>query len=153
MADSSLHELGAADQRSATLGDNQYIRYHIATDKADAGYPMPIRCTWHGFPLRFTAGVDWALVWNNRFKVVNTFTMTLLAIKSMKSPPVEWTLVRTVALRSVKTGLTFAITESEQTYCSVSLLNQTMVFEQALDASQMGRVTEPARLPPSQALF
>jgi len=43
---------------------NQYIRYDLAADKADDG-PRLIKETWRGFPLRFTSGVDCAVMWNN----------------------------------------------------------------------------------------
>jgi hypothetical protein len=43
----------------------QYIRYDIAKDKADPGYPRAIAGAWPGFPASFAAGVDAAVVWNN----------------------------------------------------------------------------------------
>ena len=41
------------------------MRYDIATDKADPGYPSRSRVSWPGFPADFAAGVNAAVVWNN----------------------------------------------------------------------------------------
>jgi hypothetical protein len=43
---------------------NQYIRYDIAADKADAGYPLPIKNNWPGLDA-FADGVDAAVNWGN----------------------------------------------------------------------------------------
>jgi hypothetical protein len=44
---------------------NQYIRYDVAADKTDPGYPLPIAGNWHGLPPEFTSGIDAIVVWNN----------------------------------------------------------------------------------------
>ncbi len=41
------------------------MRYDIATDKVDPGYPRSIQGHWPGFPASFAAGVNTAVVWNN----------------------------------------------------------------------------------------
>jgi hypothetical protein len=41
---------------------NQYIRYNIATDKVDAGYPKPIAGNWPGL---WADNIDAAVVWPN----------------------------------------------------------------------------------------
>jgi hypothetical protein len=43
----------------------KYIRYDIATDQADPGFPKDIQGNWPGFPTTFAAGIDNAVVWNN----------------------------------------------------------------------------------------
>jgi hypothetical protein len=40
----------------------EYIRYDVATDQVDAGYPHPIAGNWPGL---FTSNIDAGLVWNN----------------------------------------------------------------------------------------
>jgi hemopexin len=44
---------------------DQYIRYDIATDRTDPGYPLPIAGNWPGMPTSFSNGVDAIVVWNN----------------------------------------------------------------------------------------
>ncbi len=44
---------------------NQYLRYDMADDKVDAGYPQPIAGNWPGFGGTFATGVNAAVVWNN----------------------------------------------------------------------------------------
>lgn len=41
---------------------DKYIRYDIETDRADAGYPLPIAQTWPGLP---TSGIDAAVKWDD----------------------------------------------------------------------------------------
>ncbi len=43
---------------------NQYLRYDIATDKVDAGYPQPISGNWPGWPATWT-NVDAVVRWPN----------------------------------------------------------------------------------------
>ncbi len=43
---------------------DQYIRYDIAADKADSGYPLPILGNWPGLNA-FAGGVDAAVNWGN----------------------------------------------------------------------------------------
>jgi matrix metalloproteinase-14 (membrane-inserted) len=43
---------------------NQYIRFDIAADKADAGYPKPIKDHWSGLEA-FADGIDAAVNWRN----------------------------------------------------------------------------------------
>jgi len=43
---------------------NQYIRYDIAADKADAGYPVPIKGNWPGLEA-FADGIDAVVNWGN----------------------------------------------------------------------------------------
>ena len=43
---------------------NQYIRYDIAANKADAGYPLPIKNNWPGLEA-FADGIDAAVNWDN----------------------------------------------------------------------------------------
>jgi hypothetical protein len=40
---------------------SQYVRYDVAADKADSGFPKPIAGNWPGLP--FTNGVDAVLLW------------------------------------------------------------------------------------------
>jgi hypothetical protein len=40
------------------------MRYDLATDKVDPGYPRAIQGSWN-FPAPFTSGIDAAAVWNN----------------------------------------------------------------------------------------
>lgn len=44
---------------------SQYIRYDVAADKTDAGYPHPVAANWPGFPADFAAGLDSGLLWTN----------------------------------------------------------------------------------------
>jgi len=44
--------------------DSQYVRYDIATDRVDAGYPATIAGNWGNWPAAWT-GVDAAVKWNN----------------------------------------------------------------------------------------
>lgn len=44
---------------------NQYIRYDVAADRTDPGYPLPIAGNWPGLPPAFTTGIDAIVVWNN----------------------------------------------------------------------------------------
>ncbi len=44
---------------------NQYIRYDMAEDKVDAGYPKPIAGNWPGFAGAFLTGINAGVVWNN----------------------------------------------------------------------------------------
>lgn len=44
---------------------NQYIRYDLAADRTDAGYPRPIAGNWPGLPANFNAGIDAIVMWNN----------------------------------------------------------------------------------------
>jgi hypothetical protein len=41
----------------------QYLRYDVASDKTDPGYPVAIAGNWNGFPANFTDGVDAGVVW------------------------------------------------------------------------------------------
>jgi hypothetical protein len=42
-----------------------YIRYDIAADRVDPGYPLSIAGNWPGFPSNFTHDIDAAIVWPN----------------------------------------------------------------------------------------
>jgi hypothetical protein len=44
---------------------SEYIRFDIAADKTDSGYPLPITGNWKGWPASFAAGVDTGILWNN----------------------------------------------------------------------------------------
>jgi hypothetical protein len=44
---------------------SQYMRYDLATDKVDAGWPKPIAGNWHGFPANFATGINAAVMWSN----------------------------------------------------------------------------------------
>jgi hypothetical protein len=44
---------------------NQYIRYDVAADRADPGYPLPIAGNWPGLPPAFQRGIDAIVVWPN----------------------------------------------------------------------------------------
>jgi hypothetical protein len=44
---------------------SHYLRYDIAADKVDPGYPFPIAGHWKGFPASFESGIDAAVMWNN----------------------------------------------------------------------------------------
>lgn len=45
---------------------NQYLRYDVAADKADGGYPLPITQTWTGFDAAgFVDGINAAANWGN----------------------------------------------------------------------------------------
>jgi Hemopexin len=41
----------------------QYLRYDVASETTDAGYPRDIAGNWGGFPADFAAGVDCGLLW------------------------------------------------------------------------------------------
>jgi hypothetical protein len=41
------------------------MRYDIAADKVDPGYPAAIAGNWPGFPANFAAGINAAVLWNN----------------------------------------------------------------------------------------
>jgi hemopexin/astacin (peptidase family M12A) len=43
---------------------SQYVRYDIAADKVDAGYPAPIAGNWGNWPASWTS-VDASVMWNN----------------------------------------------------------------------------------------
>jgi hypothetical protein len=43
----------------------QYVRYNLATDKVDTGYPKPIAGNWPGFPATFAAGITAYVIWTN----------------------------------------------------------------------------------------
>jgi hypothetical protein len=45
--------------------DDQYIRYDVASDRTDAGYPASIAGNWPGLPSSFASGVDAVVVWDN----------------------------------------------------------------------------------------
>jgi hypothetical protein len=46
--------------------DDKYLRYNIARDKVDDGYPLPIADFWPGFgPAGFGSGIDAMLDWGN----------------------------------------------------------------------------------------
>jgi hypothetical protein len=47
------------------LKGNQYIRYNIAADKADAGYPLPIKNYWPGLDAFADVFLDAAVEWGN----------------------------------------------------------------------------------------
>lgn len=44
---------------------NKYLRYDVASDKTDAGYPVDISGRWEGFPASFDDGVDAGVLWSN----------------------------------------------------------------------------------------
>jgi hypothetical protein len=44
---------------------SEYVRYDVAADRVDPGYPLPIAGNWSGFPAHFTTGIDAAVMWNN----------------------------------------------------------------------------------------
>ncbi|BBZ34765.1 hemopexin repeat-containing protein [Mycolicibacterium confluentis] len=44
---------------------SQYVRYNVAADKVDAGYPLPIAGNWPGFPADFASGIDSGVLWTN----------------------------------------------------------------------------------------
>jgi hypothetical protein len=44
--------------------DTQYLRYDIALDRVDAGYPRPIAGNWTGIPASWTR-IDAAVAWDN----------------------------------------------------------------------------------------
>jgi Hemopexin len=73
---SGLAEDGFADRIDAAInwGDgklflfrgDRYVRYDIAMDQADGGYPLPIAGYWSGFQeAGFASGVDAAVNWGN----------------------------------------------------------------------------------------
>jgi hypothetical protein len=43
----------------------RYVRYDVATNKADPDYPQPIAGHWPGFPPEFEKGIDAEVMWNN----------------------------------------------------------------------------------------
>ena len=43
----------------------QYMRYDIARNKVDPGFPAPIAGNWPGMPDEFASGIDEAVVWND----------------------------------------------------------------------------------------
>ncbi len=46
--------------------NDQYLRYDIASDKVDSGYPLPITGNWPGFSdVGFASGIDAAINWGN----------------------------------------------------------------------------------------
>jgi hypothetical protein len=44
--------------------DSQYLRYNVAADSVDAGYPLPIAGHWGNWPASFTS-VDAVVKWGN----------------------------------------------------------------------------------------
>jgi Hemopexin/Astacin (Peptidase family M12A) len=42
---------------------SKYLRYDVATDKTDPGYPIEIAGRWPGFPAHFQTGVDAGVLW------------------------------------------------------------------------------------------
>jgi hypothetical protein len=44
---------------------DQYIRYDVASDRTDPGYPLPIAGNWAGLPGEFQSGIDAVVLWNN----------------------------------------------------------------------------------------
>ena len=46
-----------------------YVRYDVATDRADAGYPKPIAGSWPGLPASFTSNLGAALMRRDNHKI------------------------------------------------------------------------------------
>jgi hypothetical protein len=59
---SKLVSLGWNDEKAYFFSGDQYVRWDIASDTVDAGYPRPISSGWIGI---FADGIDAAAVWNN----------------------------------------------------------------------------------------
>src|SRR5215813_5624782 len=73
---SGMSEVGFADAFDAAVNwgngklfffrGDRYVRYDIAADRVDDGYPLPIRGNWPGFAeCRFADGIDTAMDWGN----------------------------------------------------------------------------------------
>lgn len=44
---------------------SEYVRYNVAMDRVDNGYPLPIQGHWPGLPAHFEAGIDAQVIWPN----------------------------------------------------------------------------------------
>jgi len=51
--------------KAYVFAGNQYVRYDVAADSADAGYPLLIAGPWRGFPSAFEASIDAGVIWPN----------------------------------------------------------------------------------------
>ncbi|WP_205865580.1 hemopexin repeat-containing protein, partial [Mycolicibacterium porcinum] len=46
---------------------SEYLRYDIATDQVDAGYPKPIKDNWaSNLPAEYESGIDHVVIRNNQ---------------------------------------------------------------------------------------
>ncbi|HZN80931.1 MAG TPA: hemopexin repeat-containing protein [Mycobacterium sp.] len=59
---SKLVSLGWNDEKAYFFSGGQYVRWDVASDTVDVGYPRPISSGWIGI---FPDGIDAAAVWNN----------------------------------------------------------------------------------------
>ena len=59
---SKLVSLGWNDEKAYFFSGGQYVRWDVASDTVDVGYPQPISFGWTGI---FADGIDAAAVWNN----------------------------------------------------------------------------------------
>src|ERR1043166_2757166 len=53
------------DGKAYFFRGGEYLRYDIAGDRVDPGFPKPIAGNWHGFPAGWGSGIDDVVNWGN----------------------------------------------------------------------------------------
>jgi hypothetical protein len=53
------------DGKAYFFRGSEYLRYDIAADRVDSGFPKPIAGNWHGFPQSWNSGIDEVINWGN----------------------------------------------------------------------------------------
>jgi len=79
----------------------EYLRFDIAADKVDDGYPQPIEGNWQGFPQSWSSGIDAAINWGNgaiyffkgdRYIRYNRGPGERSSFSGLRSVPGNWTV-------------------------------------------------------------